>query len=498
VTRGATFGEVLIATPEDHTKRRSVRGGVVAVASQGVRSLVRIGLMMVMARLLTPEDFGLQGMVVAVAGFFGLFKEAGLSAVTVQRETITHEQVSTLFWINAAVGTALMVALAGSAPAIAAFYHDPRLKPIALVASVAFLFNGLSVQHYALLQRRMRFVALAVIETVALVVSSVIGLVMGLLGFGYWALVATSIVLPLIAMVGCWIAMPWVPGLPRRSAGTRSMLSMGSVLTLNSLVVYVAYNTEKMLLGRFWGAEALGIYGRAYQLMNLPTDLLVSAIAGVAFPSLARLQSNPQRLGRAFLRGYVVVLSLTIPTTVACFLYASEIVEVMLGAKWVATVPIFRLMTPAIIAFALVNPFAWFLISSGRARRSLYIALLIAPLVVMGTVIGVRFGPEGVALGFSAMMTVLVVPVVLWSRAGTSISGRDVWDAVRGPLAAGVVATVAGYGIGHVLDNAFPALLRAMVGTVIVYGVFFVTLLFPLRHFDTFVDLLREIRPTSS
>ncbi len=140
------------------------------------------------------------------------------------------------------------------------------------------------------------------------------------------------------------------------------MIRFGGMATLNGFIVYITYNLEKLLLGRFWGAEALGIYGRAYQLINIPTENLNSAIGGVAFSALSRLQDDPNRFKNYFLNGYSLVVSLTLPITIACALFADDIVLILLGPKWKDAIPIFQLLTPTILAFALVNPFSSFLI----------------------------------------------------------------------------------------------------------------------------------------
>jgi PST family polysaccharide transporter len=479
--------------PSDDTTGRSVRGGVLSVVSHGARFVLRTGTMMLMARVLSPEDFGLQGMAVAMTGFLALFRDAGLSAVTVQRDKISRDQVSTLFWINAAVGVLLALVLVLAAPAISAFYQDGRLTNIVVVSAAAFVFNGFSVQHYALLQRQMRFMTIGVIEVASLAVSSGVGVLMALASYGYWALVATSVVLPLATMIGAWAAMPWTPGWPKRSIGMRSMLSMGGILTINGLVVYLAYNTEKVLLGRFWGPEALGIYGRAYQLISLPSDLLVSAIATVAFPSLSGLQSDPERLQRAFLRGYSLVLSLTIPTTIACALFAGQIVHVMLGPKWGEAVPLFRLLTPTILAFSLVNPLAWLLISSGRIKRSMHMAFLIAAVVIVGAVLGLKFGPRGVAAAFSVMMTLLTVPLIVWARAGTSTTVADLWRAIRAPLMSGMIAGLTGMVAATAVDERLPILVQVVLGATFVYAVYFAVLLYPLGQRSIYVDLANHL-----
>ena len=244
---------------------------------------------------------------------------------------------------------------------------------------------------------------------------------MALSGFAYWALVGATIVAPAIECYRRVGAAAWIPGMPSRYAKVRSMLYFGGTITLNGLVIYVAYNFEKVLLGRFWGADVLGMYGRAYQLINIPTDNLNLAIGGVMFSALSRLQNDPVRFRSYFLKGYSLVNSLTLPTTIFCALFANDIIQVVFGPKWTDVVPIFRLFTPTVLVFGMINPLGWLLWSIGLQRRSLAIALVIAPLVITAYAIGLPFGPHGVAFAYSAAMTLWLVPHILWCLHGTTI-----------------------------------------------------------------------------
>src|SRR5229473_6290536 len=285
-------------------KQRVIRGGLAKFFSQGTTFLIRMGSLMILARLLDPKDFGLVGMVTAVTGVFSVFRDFGLSAAAVQRTTVTEEQASTLFWINVLVGAILGLLVVAMAPFIVRFYREPRLLGVTAALASAFLFNAAGVQHSAILERQMRFITLSVIDIVSLLTSVVVGIGMALHGFGYWALVAMTVITPLVYTMCVWLTTAWVPGRPHRQVGVRSMMRFGGALTLNGLVMYIASNFEKVLLGRFWGVDALGIYGRAYQLVNLPNDNLNSAAGGVAFAALSRLQGEPSRLKSYFLKGY--------------------------------------------------------------------------------------------------------------------------------------------------------------------------------------------------
>ena len=255
-------------------KEKTLRGGVARLCAQAANFLVRLGSLMVLARRLDPKDFGLVGMVTAFTGVLSLFRDFGLSAATIQRDAVTDEQISTLFWINLCVGAMLTALSLGLAPAIAKFYHEPQLLGVTAVLGAGFLFNAAGVQHGALLQRQIRFTALAVINTVALLAASSIAIGGAMAGYGYWSLVAMTVAGPLISTIGFRLCAAWVPGMPRRRVGVHSMMRFGGTVTLNGLLGYVGTNFEKILLGRFWGADAIGIYGRAFQLINVPTENL--------------------------------------------------------------------------------------------------------------------------------------------------------------------------------------------------------------------------------
>ena len=268
-------------------KNSVIRGGVAKVCAQATTFTLRVGSLMVMARLLDPKDFGLVGMVAAITGVLNLFRDFGLSSATVQRLNVTDEQISTLFWINILVGVSLALLLMSLAPVVVSFYHEPHLLWVTIILATSFIFNGAGVQHTALLERQLRFTTLAAIDVISLSVSTFIGITMAMRGFGYWGLVAATVSIPVVGTLCAWQRTGWIPGRPRRGVGLRSMMRFGGGLTLVNLIVYVAYNLEKVLLGRFWGASAVGIYGRGYQLVNIPTDNLNSAVSAVAFSGLS-------------------------------------------------------------------------------------------------------------------------------------------------------------------------------------------------------------------
>lgn len=478
----------------DDLKARAVRGGFAKLCGQAANFALRIGSLAILARLLDPEDFGLIAMATVVTGIYGLFSTAGLSSATVQQATITNEQISTLFWINLGVGLLLALMTAASAPALVALYHQPRLFWVTIAIGFGFVLNGAGVQHSALLERQLRYVALTIIDLVSQIVGIGVALWMAVAGFGYWALVAAAIVSPAMNTVCMWLATAWIPSAPRWGRATFPMLRFGGTITLNGLIVYVAYNFDKVVIGRFWGADALGIYGRAYQLVTIPTSNFNSAVGGVAFSALSRLQHDPVRLRNYFLKGYSLVVSLTMPTTIFCAMFSKDIVLVVLGPKWIEAAIIFRLLAPTVLVFGMINPLAWLLFSVGLTRRSLTIACVIAPLVISAYLIGLPYGPKGVAIAYSTAMTLWVLPHIAWCLHGTAISLSDLFLAVRGPFLSGVVAALVAFGVQLEFGEWGPPYVRLMIEGSIMLGVYYSMLLLIMGQRAFYLDLLTALR----
>src|ERR1700733_1495643 len=226
-------------------KRMAVRGGLAKLFGQGGIFVLRLGFMVIVARLLKPEDFGLVAMVTIITAFLDLFANAGLSAATVQRSTINYEQISTLFWINICVGLMLSALCVLIAPAIVIFYREPRLFWVTIALGAGFLFSSAGVQHLALLQRQLRYVRLAAIECSSHFISLGFGVCVAIAGYGYWALVAAAVALPAMMTLGLWTATAWIPGRPRRRVEIGSLLHFGGTVTANGVVSYMTYNFDK-------------------------------------------------------------------------------------------------------------------------------------------------------------------------------------------------------------------------------------------------------------
>jgi O-antigen/teichoic acid export membrane protein len=415
-------------------KSRSIRGGAVTISAQAIKFALQMGSTAVLARLLTPNDFGLVAMVAAFTGFVALFKDLGLSMATVQRAEITHAQVSTLFWINVALSTLLMCIAAALAPGVAWFYGEPRLIWIMLAVASTFILGGLSAQHTALLQRQMRFGALAIIEIAALVGGMAAGVLLAWWSFGYWALVAMAAVSELVTMALCWGLSGWKPGLPRRDCAVGPMLAFGGNLTGAGVLNYFGSNFDNVMIGWWWGSGPLALYSKAYGLLTLPLRQVNAPVAAVAIPAMSRAVGDPARYRCAYLRTVEQITLVTAPGIALMIVCSDMVVSVLLGPQWSEAATIFSILGVAALVLPVWNSTGWVFVSQDRMRELLHFQALDFLAKITSILAGLRWGGIGVAVGVGIRYYVMLP--VLFRTLGRHgpIRESDLYRSIALPL----------------------------------------------------------------
>ena len=474
-------------------KGTALRGGLAKLFGQGGKLALRLAFTIVVARLLSPEDFGLVAMVTVVTAALNLFAGAGLSQSTVQRSRIDNQQISTLFWINLLVGLILSLLCLLIAPLIVAIYSEPRLFWVTVAIGAGFFFGSAGVQHLALLERKLRYVTLAALEFFSQLVGISIGIYAAMAGYGYWALVAAMVGASAMLTIGAWVATRWIPARPRFKADILSLVHFGGTVTMNAVASYFAYNFDKFIIGRVLGAAALGPYALASQLINVPVYNTHTAIGGLVFSVLSRLQDDPVRFRNYFLKAYALAVSLTLPITIFLGVFSEDVVSVVLGPKWGDAAAIFLLLSPSVLVLGFVAPLEWFLWSSGRHTRSLKIALVLSALAIIGCVVGLPYGTEGVAIGFSTALILWLCPHVVWALHGTTITPKTLFRSVSPPILAASIAVILAYGAQSYLISLQPILRLAVLAGVMA-SVYVSLLLFVLGQRAVYLDLLKTIK----
>jgi PST family polysaccharide transporter len=441
-----------------------------------MKFVLNIGSTAVLARLLTPTDFGLFAMVASFTGFVALFTDIGLSRATVQQSNITQDQVSTLFWINVALGLGLAALCAASAPLVAKFYGEPQLMRITLAISATFIFAGLTSQHAALLQRQMRFGVLSFIDVIAMASGIAAAIVLALFHARYWALVVMPAMQSVVVLIGMWLASGWMPGRPRRGSGVIPMLKFGGNLTGFNVLNYLTRNFDNILIGDFLGAGSLGIYSKAYNLLLMPIRQISSPMGAVALPALCRLQHEPDQYRRYCLRAVKIIAFFGMPLVAFTFIEAGDLVLTLLGRQWTAAIPVFRWLAPAAFVGTLSVVPEWLCNSLGTTYRLFRWALVAVPVIIGGFAIGLKWGPAGVAASFSLTWCTSFIVLLIYSCADSPVHVSEIFLRLRSTVLASIftallVGIVFQPFLHHLQSPALRAILTAWIFAAVFLGV---------------------------
>jgi O-antigen/teichoic acid export membrane protein len=448
--------QTLDALNTDHLhadlRGRSVRGGMQTLTSQGTQFAIQTVATVVLARLLTPADFGLVAMVSTLTGLGQAFADLGLSEATIQRKEISHDQVSALFWINVAIGLGLMLITAALAPAFARFYRDPRLTNITLVVSLTFLVGGLRVQPDAILRRQMRFFALAIRDIASWAIAVPVAITIAWRGGSYWALVALPLTLNSIQMLVSWVLVKWRPSLPRRDAEVGSMISFGGKVAASYLVITLNRSADNVLVGKYLGAGPLGLYSKAYNLLMLPVRQLSVPVASVTVPAFSRIQGDRVRFARFYLRSVNLMMWISAPIFAYLVVAAEPVIVLVLGNQWRAAAPVFQILVISALGQLLLDSTLTLFISRGQSDRLLKILLIIFPVIIGSYLIGLPFGIKGVALSGSIVLVGILPWLLKFTFRGTDLTlpqlGRALLYPVSLALVAALVARIALHSLG--------------------------------------------------
>ncbi len=424
-------------------KGRSVRGGVASLGAQTAKLVLQVGATAVLARLLAPADYGLFGMAAVVTGFLGLFNDMGLSVATIQREGITHRDVSALFWLNAALGLVIALLALALAPAAAWFYGEPRLGPVVAALAVAFLLGGAAVQHQALLRRQMRFGRIALIETGAMLAGTLVGIWAAGAGLRYWSLVLMQLATSAATLLLSFLLCRWLPGHPRRGAGVRGLVRFGAHLMGFNVVNYLGKSADPALLGWRWGAIPVGFYDSARKLMQLPITQVNAPVTQVALPALSRIADDPARYRAAYVRLVEKLLLLAMPGVAFLVATSDWVVAILLGPQWSESGRLFAILGLGALVEPICNSAGWLLVSQGRSREMLAMGICDAALRFGLVALALPWGAKGVAVAVALRLALSGPRSILVATRRGPVSARDMARTLVAPGAAACAAFAA-------------------------------------------------------
>lgn len=340
----------------------------------------------------------------------------------------------------------LALVTAALAPAIALFYNQPRLTEITLVLAIGYIFGGLTVQHQALLNRQMRFTSLGTIDIISMAIGVGSAIVSAWYGAGYWALVIMQLVMGFAYAIGVWVMCGWRPGKPGKYADVGSMLAFGGNLTGFNILNYFARNLDNVLVGLYAGAQQLGLYVKAYQLLLMPIQQINSPMTSVAIPALSRLQNEPEKYRAYYCKSIQFIVTIGMPLVTFLFVVADKLILALLGEQWMDAMIIFRVLAPAAFLGTFNVASGWAYISLGNTARQLRWEIFASTVMSIGFIVGVRWGVIGVAASFSITSLLVRYPAYVYCFKSTPLKVSDLigvlWKPAIASLAAGIILLI--------------------------------------------------------
>jgi O-antigen/teichoic acid export membrane protein len=452
--------------------------------TRGVAITTRIATVVVLARLLTPTEYGIAGMATVIASFAMMFTDPALGAALVQRPTIDERDRSTVFWIAVAIGGSLTVLGLAMSPLVADFFGEPQVQELFAVASLCFVVMGLSVAHRALLTRRLAYRSLEVREMLSLVTGATVAIAVALAGFGPWAIIWNFVAYCAMSTVLVWLLLDWRPRFTFSSGSARNLGGFSLKIFSATLLSWGNANLGNVLVGRFLGAPALGAYSLAYNASQVPVTLFSETLLRALSPAYSRIQREKDRLERAWLRNKRMSVALVAPTLMSLIVVAPDFVHVLFGEKWDEAVAPLRLLCLATIAHSL-GALNWSVLQArGEAGTLLRVLLLTSAVTWLGFAVGLKWGIVGVAACYAVARWVLVVPTTWMTTRALSF---EFWAGLRagaGILPIAALAAAVGFGTRELLlETALPVAARLVLVGLVIFVVYVALLVVLARSF---------------
>lgn len=420
----------------DSSLTAAARSSRSILGTQAFRLAVRVCGTVTLARLISPLDYGIFGMAATVHGLAYVFQDFGLATVTLRKADLTEADRNALFWLNLVLGGMLTAAVATMGFVVAAFFREPSLRVLLPVMGITFLINGGHTQLRAQLAREHRFTDLNHIEIGAFTASTATAIVVAWMGGGAWALATMMLIAEMAIAVGVWRKQAWRPAPFPRSLEFLAFLPVGARLSANDGLRYVQRNIDQFVVGRWLGAGALGVYGRAAQVTSLPIVYLADPLANLAVSTLRHLSGSTDGT-RVFWRRMVNDLAwVTLPTAVIFACVPKELLEVLLGARWASGAGVLLGLSVGITLLPVQMACGWLFLATGSSRRLLASSFVNSTVVVVTCALMRNAGMGKLAMGVGLANAACAALSIAFIRPSDPVTPSDVFSALARPLIA--------------------------------------------------------------
>jgi PST family polysaccharide transporter len=476
----ASYFEDLEASPD--LGRLARRGGIASVAGVYSNAIIQFAGVIILARLLTPEDFGLAALVIVFSRFAPLLIDCGMTDATTQKNRISPGQISALFWLNSGIGFAVAGVLAASSPLIAWFYHDQRLGPITLYSAITYAFTGISIQHLSLLRRSMKFFEIAKIQGPSALAGLVVAIVLAKSGYGYWALVLRPIVSAACIALGAGLACRWKPGQPVFDAEVKSMLHFGMHVLAFTMPYSVVRILDRVALGVFYSPREVGYYQNAQNMFENAFLSPIAQLHGVGSAGLSKLRSNPDALRQKFEAALSALAFFVMPGAAILSVIGQDLTVALLGEAWRRSGLLLSILALRGIVEFIEMSQGWLHVASGQANR--WKNSGIANSIVFGVAIlaGLPYDAEGVTIAIVASCWLVAFPTVLYAGRPLGIGASLIFRAVGVQLLGAMIAVAAGWWFQTMFLGSFSTPFRIWLSSFLTGSIYLLIVLGVFRR----------------
>lgn len=443
------------------------------------QSLLQLLYLAILSRLVSPEAFGLIALANVVIGLAEIFANVGIGPALIQHKALEQRHINSAFIASVLLGGAFSAGMYFLAPLAADFYNAPELTPVLRVIGISFVLSAFAVLPRSLVQRELQYRKLFFVNLSSIALGNLtVGLVLAFNNFEVWALVWALLGQNVVMLVGLWLAHPVKLQLKWSGSAFKEMMGFGSGQSLAQLLNYAGVQADKVVLGRAGTLAGVGVYERAGYIVNLPVTILGKLTDTVIFSGLSRLQDEPAKLARAFKTGVLLIALVTLPLVAFLVPLADEVIYVLLGPEWPEAIPVFRVLLLALLFRALVKIEEPVLRSTGRVFAISGVKALFLAAVIAGTVVGVRYGIIGVAIGYCAALLVQFVAMTVITLKTTQLGPGKYLALFKAPVLLALLCGALAWGADALLASAgLPASVRLIGAAVPAAGLAAIALL---------------------
>lgn len=465
--------DAMFATADIERKLGSHAGNssVIVLVVSAVRLVQQIAAVAVLARLISPGEYGIFAMTVPAVMVAMALSNFGLPQAIVQSKTITHAQVSALFWINFVFGLVASIAMAALAGPAAAYYNQPLVKPVFQVVSLSLLFSVMSSQYLAILRRRLQNQAAELISLAGDMVGFSLAVIGALLGMSYWALVVQQVAMPAATLGLMMLWTRWLPSLPRRQdlAGTKAAVRFGGYVAGANILARLTEYLGTVITGRMFDAAATGLFYRVRNLAGLPPKKVMIPLSGVFVPTMSRLQDKPEELQAMFRRLISRSSLILLPQAVLVAAGSEPIVSVLLGQNWTGAAPLLLWMSIFTFREAGGTGLQYAMIACGKSRALFHYGVI--RMLVVGTTMALaaRHGLVAMTAAYTLCELFVTLPLLVWMADRTTPVKAKVFarTCLGDMIMAGVLALGLILFVNPLLEGQSGAVKLAVLATIV-------------------------------